>query len=332
MLKILITALVAAPLVGLSPSLFRVDAASQAQPRRGQNQPAEPRRDPAPPQGRAQPREPAPPAPPQGGRGGDQGGRDGDQNRGGSQGRRVGPPPPPRVVPPSYYRTPRVYYFPPVHVNRGFYYHPYFGFYFGPYYGPYYPYPGPAYGPARYTSSALRTRVRPVETQVYVNGYFAGIADDFDGLFQRLYLPSGGHEIEFRLDGYERHVERIYLQASDTYEITHQMVLARPGVTSAVPLPHGALPPEWRETSPPMTGDRPASPYGILAVRVSPSDAEVAIDGEAWVDTGDLSELVVHVPAGEHVVEVRKPGYQTFRVEVELSEGATTRLNVRLTR
>jgi hypothetical protein len=38
------------------------------------------------------------------------------------------------------------------------------------------------------------------------------------------------------------------------------------------------------------------------------------------------------VPAGDHVVEVRKPGYQTFRVEVELSEGATTRLNVRLTR
>jgi hypothetical protein len=40
----------------------------------------------------------------------------------------------------------------------------------------------------------------------------------------------------------------------------------------------------------------------------------------------------MHVPAGRHVVEVRKDGYRPFRVEVELSEGAATALNVRLTR
>jgi hypothetical protein len=97
-----------------------------------------------------------------------------------------------------------------------------------------------------------------------------------------------------------------------------------------VPLPHGTLPAEWRETAPMPTGDQPASPYGALALRLTPADAQVFIDGEPWVDTGDLAELVVHVPAGTHVVEVRKDGYRTFQVEVELSEGATTRLNVRL--
>ena len=40
--------------------------------------------------------------------------------------------PPPRVVPPRYHATPRAYYFPPISLNRGFYYHPYFGFYYGP--------------------------------------------------------------------------------------------------------------------------------------------------------------------------------------------------------
>lgn len=46
-------------------------------------------------------------------------------------------------------------------------------------------------------------RVRPDETQVYVNGYYAGIADDFDGAFRRLYLPTGEHHLAFRLEGYE---------------------------------------------------------------------------------------------------------------------------------
>ena len=99
-------------------------------------------------------------------------------------------------MPPAYYRAPRVYVFPPVHVERGFHYHPYFGFYFGPYYGPYYPFPGPSVGPVRYAASTLRTRVKPVDTQVYINGYYAGIVDDFDGAGQHLNLEPGLHRIE----------------------------------------------------------------------------------------------------------------------------------------
>lgn len=216
-------------------------------------------------------------------------------------------------------------------MQRSYYYHPYFGFYFGPYYGPYYPYPGPAYGPARYMASALRTRVRPLDTQVYVNGYYAGVVDDFDGIFQRLYLPAGGHDIEFRLDGYQNFRTKIYMQAGDTREISHQMQPA-PGVPSHVPAPSGALPSEWREGATPMPDGQPASPFGILTVRVDPTDAQIVIDGEPWLGTEDLNEVTLHVPAGRHTLEVRKDGYQTFRVEVELSEGAATSLNVRLTR
>jgi hypothetical protein len=334
--RTLIAALVTLPLVGLSPSPFDATAAaSQAQPRGGgqnppaegrggEREPAEPRREPGRSQGQAQPRDPdpVPPAPPAA-----------PGPRSGDQGRRTGPPPPPRAEPPAtYYRTPRRYYFPPVHVQRSFYYHPYFGFYFGPYYGPYYPYPGPAYGPARYTATALRTRVRPVETQVYVNGYYAGVADDFDGVFQRLYLPAGGHEIEFRLEGYQSFRTKIYMQAGDTREITHQMVLAGPGIGDHIPVPRADLPAEWRESAAPTAGSQPASPFGILTVRVEPTDAQIVIDGETWLATADLDALVMHVPAGRHVVEVRKDGYHPFRVEVELSEGAATALNVRLTR
>jgi hypothetical protein len=225
-----------------------------------------------------------------------------------------------------------VYVFPPVSVQRGFYYHPYFGFYYGPYYGPYYPYPGPFFGHQTFSASAIRTRVRPAEAKVYVNGYYAGEADDFDGFFQRLYVPAGSHEIAFYLEGYVTHVERLHIAPGDTREINFQMVRIPAGSRSEIPIPPRRLPDGWVASPAAPSGDNTISPYGIVALRVEPSDAVVLIDGEVWLDSAASPELVVHVPAGWHALEVRKAGYQTFRTEVELTEGGTTRLNVTLNR
>lgn len=49
----------------------------------------------------------------------------------------------------------------------------------------------------------LRLKVKPREAQVFVDGYFAGLVDDFDGVFQRLHIEPGPHRIEVRADGYE---------------------------------------------------------------------------------------------------------------------------------
>jgi len=38
---------------------------------------------------------------------------------------------------------------------------------------------------------------------VFVDGYFVGIVDEFDGIFQRLHLDTGTHRIEVRAPGYE---------------------------------------------------------------------------------------------------------------------------------
>ncbi|MCC7008486.1 MAG: PEGA domain-containing protein [Acidobacteria bacterium] len=214
-------------------------------------------------------------------------------------------------------------------VHRGFYYHPYFGFYYGPYYGPFYPYPGPFAGQARYAVSALRTRVKPVDTEVYVNGYYAGLVDDFDGVFQRLYLPAGEHEVTFRLDGYETWRERLYLQPGDTRDVVHVMRRLRAGEAAAPLAAPRAVPESWTTPSA-ESGDRPASPFGILTLRVTPADAHVVIDGEVWLDLDGRSELVVHVPAGAHQLEVRREGYQAFKTGIELSEGAATKLDVTL--
>jgi hypothetical protein len=90
-----------------------------------------------------------------------------------------------------------------------FYYDPYTWYgpgYYGvaPYYrgGAYYGggsyYDGPRYG---YPVGQLRLRVEPRDAQVFVDGYFAGVVDDYDGIVQSLSLEEGAHHIEIVAPG-----------------------------------------------------------------------------------------------------------------------------------
>jgi hypothetical protein len=60
--------------------------------------------------------------------------------------------------------------------------------------GYYDPIPGRLYG-------GLRIKDAPHEAQVFADGYYVGIVDDFDGVFQHLNLEAGPHSIEVRLPG-----------------------------------------------------------------------------------------------------------------------------------
>jgi hypothetical protein len=75
------------------------------------------------------------------------------------------------------------------------------------YYGGYYDGYGSGYGYPQYSSSdeeaSLRLKVKPRDASVFVDGYFAGQVDDFDGVFQRLHIEPGPHRIEISADGYE---------------------------------------------------------------------------------------------------------------------------------
>lgn len=85
--------------------------------------------------------------------------------------------------------------------------------YFGrPYYGygaygyPSYGYPTAGYGyysfiPGR-AYGALRIVDVPRDAHVFVDGYYAGIVDDYDGVFQHLNLEVGPHHIEIEVPGY----------------------------------------------------------------------------------------------------------------------------------
>src|SRR5258708_15477816 len=88
-----------------------------------------------------------------------------------------------------YYSSP--YFYDPLFYG-GFYQPFYMGWY--PLYAQY-PYPrGGYYGYSRNWASG-RLQIKPRDAQVYVDGDFVGIVDQFDGGFQRLHLPTRGHDL-----------------------------------------------------------------------------------------------------------------------------------------
>jgi opacity protein-like surface antigen len=116
------------------------------------------------------------------------------------------------------------------------------GGFVSPFWGPYYPYWGYPYGyPYAYpygASSDLKTKITPKQAEVYVDGYYAGVADDFDGAFQRLHTSPGGHAVTLRLDGYRTVTENIYVRPGSTTKLTETMEKLAPGeVSEPVPVP-----------------------------------------------------------------------------------------------
>ena len=123
-----------------------------------------------------------------------------------------------------YYYAPRIlgyapyrpYYYPyRSGITLGFYAgyaypygYPYYGY--SPYgygnygygYGPYgYPLPPPGYVSMRpgVAYGGVRIEGAPRDAQVFADGYYVGIVDDFDGAFQHLNLEAGAHRIEIRM-------------------------------------------------------------------------------------------------------------------------------------
>jgi hypothetical protein len=224
-------------------------------------------------------------------------------------------------------------------------------------YGPFY-YQYPIYGPRRYDGSgSVRIEVKPREAEVFVDGYFAGRVDDFDGVFQRLNIEPGEHEVVIYLDGHRPFSQRFYLQPGKSFNIRHTMEPLAPGET-APPRPQGAPPgsrgagPRYDDESivsyPPdargpaagrgaagrgrQGGAAVAQGFGSLSLRVQPSDAQVLIDGEAWQGSLENERLVIQLGAGTHNIEIRKDGYRTYVTDIAIGNGQVRTLNVALTK
>jgi hypothetical protein len=65
--------------------------------------------------------------------------------------------------------------------------------------------------------------VTPRDAAVHVDGYYAGIVDDFDGSLQRLALEPGPHRVEIVAPGYESIVFEVNVRPYQTVQYRGDM-------------------------------------------------------------------------------------------------------------
>ncbi len=235
----------------------------------------------------------------------------------------------------------------------GGWYYPGYGGYWWPYgsygwYGGGWGYPGGwgaggwgggVYYHDRRDGGSLRVLVDPAEARVYVDGYYAGVVDDFDGLLQRLHVSPGRHEIALKLEGHKTHRMRVYVGPDATLKLHHEMQQGvgetSEDLTGGAPLPERELRRERDDETRPPVVERDEAPaeaqeLGRLQLDVQPADASVYVDGAFRGTAREASSL--RLAPGRHRIEVVRPGYRTAERDVDVPAGETTRLEVSLER
>ena len=238
-------------------------------------------------------------------------------------------------------------------VGRGYYWADPFWYGYGYPFYPYYQYPIGAYpypGYYRYDpGSAIRLEVSPKEAEVYVDGYYAGVVDDFDGVFQRLSIEPGEHEVTLYRDGFRTVHQRDLPDAAVDVQAEVQDGAARrgrcgraaavqptpppdrqAGPPSGPPPPPGRGPVGRRQPPPPPNQRSANSSYGTLAIRVQPANATVLIDGERWDGPQGQDRLLVEVAEGPHRIEIQRDGFEPYTATVNVRPGETAPINVSL--
>ncbi len=235
------------------------------------------------------------------------------------------------------------------HSHHGGFYPHYYGYY-GPSYSwyPFYSSIG-VYDP--YTD--VRCEVKPKDASVFVDGYYAGIVDDYDGFFQRLKITPGSHTITFRKPGFAPYSVSLYGAPGSDVHIKQEMIPgddklpddARMQQRNKFQGPGHSVPPgsytseienDDRQQTQMTTSEsqvQPRTPQAIagqgrLRMSITQTNASVYIDGNFWGVIRDAGSNTVGLSIGNHKIEVVKPGFQTFRQDVSIVEGQDVVLDV----
>jgi hypothetical protein len=206
-----------------------------------------------------------------------------------------------------------------------------------------YPREGMRYG-------ALDTDISPERAEVWVDGEKVGVADDFDGFPDFLWLENGAHDVVFYSPGYRTLARQYSIYGGQVIDVEDQL---EPG--EAV-LPQDLAPKthvrrderlrrdrELREqvegrgdvTDEEIRADEPLDARGEpgrLRLRVQPEDASVYLDGR-FLGTGrELARLRsgLIVDSGEHALQVVHPGLEEESRTFTIAGGREIELDVDL--
>jgi len=203
------------------------------------------------------------------------------------------------------------------------------------------------------------TDLRPKDAVVLLDGRVTGRSRYFNGKKGFLYLEPGRYTMGIELDGYRSEAFVISARPGCRFDIRLRMEKARGtgevsypktlgkgvptqwiwgpvGSTAAPPpssMPHGpdpSLRPDLGGAPPQVP--RPEALSGSLRLRVEPATASVFLDGSflATAHELDLMATAVAVPAGQHVLEMRAPGFAPRSEEINVVAGELVELHVEL--
>jgi hypothetical protein len=248
----------------------------------------------------------------------------------------------------------------------GFYWGPGWGWYdpwwaYGSYWGYPVAYPGRAFG----NFGALDTDVSPERAEVWVDGKKVGLADDFDGFPDYLWLEKGTYDVAIYLPGYKTIARQYTIYPGMVIDVEDRMEAGEAihpndlGPTSHVRRDARLQDDQDRaeqleryrserglEAPEPGPGEEatevapyePGAPLdvrpepGRISLRVTPDDASVYLDGR-FLGTGrELAGLRAGliVDPGTHKIEVVRPGHESAERTVEVESGREVPVEISL--
>ena len=98
--------------------------------------------------------------------------------------------------------------------------------------------------------ASVRLQVTPKQAEVYLDGYYVGVVDDFDGVFQRLDTPTGQHELQVYMQGYKTLSQNMLFRPGQTYKVSAVLQPLAPG-DPPEPRPVAAPRPQRQYEGPP---------------------------------------------------------------------------------
>ena len=203
----------------------------------------------------------------------------------------------------------------------GGYRYPYPGVALGFWYDYPYPYgypvpPGYAFAAPEPVSGSVRLEVSPKDAAVYVDDYYTGTVDDFNGVFHHLTLAAGPHSIEIRKPGFETLAVEVYVQPRQSMTYRETMQPAQPGSSAGAP--------SEPAVTPAVSTDMPPGPPGNLRLDVRPKDAQVYVDGYYVGIVDDFNgRQRLNLAPGPYHVDLRASGYESLAFDVNVEPRQT---------
>jgi hypothetical protein len=186
--------------------------------------------------------------------------------------------------------------------------------------------------------------VTPLDSQVWVDGEYVGIASHFSGDPKYLKLMSGSHTVLLAREGFVPQRFAVTVEANRIItldvgllsvgggsQVAESSVSAPPGrVDDASAIsPSNTVP----ATEEPPTYQLDLDKTGYLALTVVPSDASLYIDDEPYGVVAEYNgDQSIVLRAGPHKIQIVRPGYLSNIQTVEIVADTTQTTSINLTK